>query len=164
MMHRVGLFIIATLMLAAAIPAIIAEDGEAAVMDPCTLHFDFQPGGQSWIPARCGMVPDPDSIAVETAMGTWHLENGDPWDPTAPLPEYIPGGVLELIIDERPDPPAPDPPAPEPTPPTPTPTPTPDPEPSGNDDKTTKYALISVGAGAAVIAVLVLGYFATRRH
>ncbi len=161
-MRRTGALIIAA-VLALAIPAIIAEDGEAAVMDPCTLHFDFQPGGQSWIPARCGMVPDPDSIAVEVAMGTWHLENGDPWDPTAPLPEYIPGGVLELIIDERPDPPTPPTPTPDPPAPTP-PAPTPDPEPSGKEDKTTKYALISVGAGAAVVAVLVLGYFAMRRQ
>lgn len=160
-MRRTGALIIAA-VLVLTIPAIIAEDAEAGVMDPCTLHFDFQPGGQSWIPARCGMVPDPDSIAVELAMGTWHTENGDPWDPTAPLPEYIPGGVLELIIDERPEPPSP--PAPDPPTPTPpTPEPTPEPEPKA-EDKTTKYALISVGAGAAVAAVLVLGYFAMRRH
>lgn len=159
MERRIGALIIAA-ALVLAIPAIIAEDGEAAVMDPCTLHFDFQPGGQSWIPARCGTVPDPDSIAVETAMGTWHLENGDPWDPTAPLPEYIPGGVLELIIDERPDPPsppAPDPPAPTP----PEPTPTPEPE---TEDKTTRYALISVGAGIGAVAIIVLVYCAMRRH
>lgn len=158
-MRRTGALIIVAL-LALAVPAIIAEDGEAAVMDPCTLHFDFQPGGQSWIPARCGMVPDPDSIAVEVGMGTWHLENGDPWDPTAPLPEEIPGGVLELIIDERPDPPsppAPDPPAPTP----PEPTPTPEPE---TEDKTTRYALISVGAGIGAVAIIVLVYCAMRRH
>ena len=150
--------IILAVMLAVCIP-MQAEGSEGNAGDACTLHFNYEPMGQSWIPARCGQVPDPESIKVETDLGTWHTQDGSPWDPTAPLPDAIPGGVLELYIDELPPQPTP----PEPTPTPPEPTPTPDPEPDDGPD-TNMLAIISVSCGAGAVAVIILAYFIIRRY
>lgn len=168
-MRRTGALIIAA-VLVLTIPAIIAEDADA---EPCSLHFDYLPAGEAWVPATVGLPPIPSNVQPMVDKGTWHYEDGTPWSPE----DIVDKNRLNIIIDVRPDPPVPDPPdidpwptpTPEPTPtptptPTPAPTPTPEPEPSRNEDNATKYALIVTGAGIAVAAVMVLGYFAMRRQ
>jgi len=135
MRRRIGLTIIAVL-LAVAIPAMAADDAQAAAGDPCTVYF-FHNGEQTEVAGICGEPLDPDSIADLIAMGTWHQADGTAWDPAAPIPETLPHGTFSLALDA---PPA---------------------EPEKMDP-----VVIAVPIIAAIIvgAVLVLGYFVMRRH
>lgn len=127
---------------------------DSAEADPCVVHFDYQPRGDCYMPATIGKPILRENIQFLIDMGSWHLENGDPWDPDAP----ITGDTL-IIIDERPEPiPVPVVPVPTPSPeiiPGPTPAPTPS---SPNDNQNSgidhlkKYAPFALLIGGLIIA------------
>lgn len=142
---------IAIILMASAIGICWSDSAEA---DACSVHFDYQPRGDYYTPATIGQPLLRENIQFLIDMGSWHLENGDPWDPDAPIT-----GDMLIIIDERPEP-IPTPITPEPTP-TPEIIPGPAPTPSPSDQTTTgsgvdylkKYAPFGVLIGGLIIAV-----------
>lgn len=126
---------------------------ESAEADACSVHFDYQPRGDCYMPATIGQPLLRENIQFLIDMGSWHLENGDPWDPDAP----ITGDTL-IIIDERPEP-IPTPIAPEPTP-TPEIIPGPAPTPSSSErtqgtgmDYLERYSPFIILIGGLIIAI-----------
>ena len=101
---------------------------------------------QTYYPVYSGETLPAEEIGRLEAMGTWHLENGTPWDPHAIITENI-----TVYLDEQPDPPEPDPPAPDPPAP-----PSPEPTPKNKDDGSTDLLVAVVGIGAMVAAVGIL--------
>ena len=127
---------------------------DSAEADACTVHFDYQPKGDYYTPATIGQPLLRENIQFLIDMGSWHLENGDPWDPDAP----ITGDTL-IIIDNRPEPIL-IPTAPEETP-APEIIPGPSPAPSSSEenqniglDYLKMYAPFIVLFGVVVVAIL----------
>ena len=141
--------VLIAIILAASAAGIHWSDSAAA--DMCSVHFDYQPRGDYYTPAYIGQPLLRENIQFLIDMGSWHLENGDPWDPDAP----ITGDTL-IIIDERPEPiPTPDPPAPSPEPsPEPSPTPKPSPSEESPEADLTIYAPFAILVGGLAIAIL----------
>lgn len=130
---------------------------DSAEADACSVHFDYQPRGDYYTPATIGQPLLRENIQFLIDMGSWHLENGDPWDPDAP----ITGDTL-IIIDERPEP-IPIPITPEPTP-TPEIIPGPSPKPPASEEKPSDNSGTIIGLVGAIIAVLaVLVYVAIKK-
>ena len=131
---------------------------DSAEADACSVHFDYQPRGDYYTPATIGQPLLRENIQFLIDMGSWHLENGDPWDPDAP----ITGDTL-IIIDERPEP-IPTPVTPEPTPtPEIIPGPTPTPSPSEGTQETgadylERYAPFIILIGGLIIAIGLIFY------
>lgn len=148
---RSAVMLITVVLTASAIGICWSDSAEA---DTCSVHFDYQPRGDYYTPATVGQPLLRENIQFLIDMGGWHLENGDPWDPDAP----ITGDTL-IIIDERPEPiPVPVVPVPTPSPeiiPGPTPAPTPS---SPNDNQNSgidhlkKYAPFALLIGGLIIA------------
>ena len=146
---RSAVVLIAVVLTASAIGICWSDSAEA---DPCVVHFDYQPRGDCYMPATIGKPILRENIQFLIDMGSWHLENGDPWDPDAPIT-----GDMLIIIDERPEPiPTPVVPVPTPTPEiTPGPAPTPSPQDSNQNVGTNdlkKYAPFALLIGGLIIA------------
>ena len=148
---REAIVLIAIILTVSAIGIYWSDSAEA---DACTVHFDYQPKGDYYTPATIGQPLLRENIQFLIDMGSWHLENGDPWDPDAP----ITGDTL-IIIDDRPEP-IPIPTAPEETP-APEIIPGPSPAPSSSEenqniglDYLKMYAPFIVLFGVVVVAIL----------
>lgn len=76
------------------------DDSDA---DYIYVHFDYLPGGEYFCPAYIGDAIPRENTQAMIDMGTWHHEDGTPWDP-----DEIVTGPMTIIIDVRPDPIVPD--------------------------------------------------------
>jgi len=141
-----------SIMIVLMVSAIGIYWSECAEADTCSVHFDYQPRGDYYTPATIGQPLLRENIQFLIDMGSWHHENGDPWDPDEP----ITGDTL-IIIDERPEP-IPIPNAPEPTPvpeiiPGPSPAPLPSDQTTGSGaDHLKKYAPFAILVVGLIIA------------
>ena len=114
------------------------------------VYFDYLPRGEYYCPTAIGSPILPENIDFIVAMGSWHLENGDPWDP-----EAVVTGDMTVTIDIRPDPiPIPD----VPTPPSDetviiNPSPTPSSSEKNNGTDLTIYAPFAILIGGLIVAL-----------
>ena len=144
--------ILAAAIIALCLPAITAEESTAAT---CTVHQVYA-DGQAWLPVNGGWPLPDDQIEWMEAQGTWHLEDGTPWDPHSIITESITVVLDGVTYPQEPEP-TPDPPAPDPIPePTPAPMPEPTPKSEGGGGTDMLVAAIGIGAMLAAVGILVL--------